>query len=582
MIRDTFRVLWVDLASGKGRVEELPGREEVLGGSGLAARLFEQYGRPELPWDHPEQPLIFAIGPLTGYFPLMSKTVAGFKSPYHDQYAESHAGGRSALALRFADLDALVVSGRAPRPSVLGVGSRHLEVREAHYLWGRDVLAVGKYLRRMFSGAGHRSILRIGPAGEQGCAYACINVDTYRHFGRLGGGAVMGAKHLKAIVIQGDATFPLPEGKEYAALFERVFRLLTDTPMMQKYHNLGTPANIMVLNDLRALPWRNLTATHDPAATQISGERFAAAALLRNTACAGCPVGCIHLGFVREKFRAENRYFFRQIGYDHEPIYAMGSMLGVTDAFQVLRLIETTDRLGLDVMSAGVALAWAVEAWERGLLTEGDTLLPLGFGDVPALEQALHHLARGATDFYRLLAQGTAKAAAVYGGGDYACVLGQEMAGYATGEVFFVSQALGFRHSHLDAAGYAYDQKATARNVEEALNYLVTEERQRVILTSLVACLFAREVYRPELVAECLAVLGYGELAGRLGEVGEAIQRHRWRLKLATGYDPDRVEIPRRLLEVENWKGKVDADFMTALKAAYARVIRELGRPAQG
>ncbi|MCL6620753.1 MAG: aldehyde ferredoxin oxidoreductase [Syntrophobacterales bacterium] len=582
MIRDTFRVLWVDLATGKGRVEELPGREEVLGGSGLAARLFEQYGRPELPWNHPEQPLIFTIGPLTGYFPLMSKTVAGFKSPYHDQYAESHAGGRSALALRFADLDALVVSGRAPRPSVLGVGSRHLEVREAHYLWGRDVLAVGKYLRRMFSGAGHRSILRIGPAGEQGCAYACINVDTYRHFGRLGGGAVMGAKHLKAIVIQGDATFPLPEGKEYAALFERVFRLLTDTPMMQKYHNLGTPANIRVLNDLKALPWRNLTATSDPRAEEISGERFAEAVLLRNTACAGCPVGCIHLGFVREKFRAENRYFFRQIGYDHEPIYAMGSMLGVTDAFQVLRLIETTDRLGLDVMSAGVALAWAVEAWERGLLTESDTLLPLGFGDVPALEQALHHLARGATDFYRLLAQGTAKAAAVYGGGDFACVLGQEMAGYATGEVFFVSQALGFRHSHLDAAGYSFDQKARERRVEEALDYLLAEERQRVILTSLVACLFAREVYRPELVAECLAVLGYGELAARLGEVGEAIQRRRWRLKLATGYDPDRVEIPRRLLEVENWKGKVDADFMTALKAAYARVIRELGRPAQG
>lgn len=581
MIRDTFRVLWVDLATGKGRVEEMSGPNEVLGGSGLAARLFEHYGRPELPWDHPEQPLILAIGPLTGYFPLMSKTVAGFLSPYHGQYAESHAGGRSALALRFAHLDALVVSGRAPRPSVLGVGSRHLEVREAHYLWGRDVLAVGKYLRRMFSGAGHRSILRIGPAGEQGSAYACINVDTYRHFGRLGGGAVMGAKNLKAMVIQGDATFPLPEGKSYAALFERVFRLLTDTPMMRKYHDLGTPANIRVLNELKALPWRNLTATTDPAAQQISGERFAEATLLRNTACAGCPVGCIHLGFVRERFREENRYFFRQIAYDHEPIYAMGSMLGVTDAFQVLRLIEATDRMGLDVMSAGVALAWAVEAWERGLVNENDTLLPLRFGDVPALEEALRHLAWGSTDFYRLLAQGTAKAAAVYGGGDFACVLGQEMAGYATGEVFFVGQALGFRHSHLDTAGYAYDQKVTQPGVEDALTYLLAEERQRVILTSLVACLFAREVYRPEVVAECLEVLGYREVGARLAELGGEIQRRRWRLKLATGYDPERVEIPKRFFEVENWKGRVDGDFMLALKAAYAAAIRELGRPLQ-
>ncbi len=122
MIRDHFRVLVVDLATGKGKVVKVPGRDEVAGGSGLGALLFTKYGKADRPWDDPEQPVIFAIGPLTGYFPLMSKTVAAFKSPYHDQYAESHAGGRSALALRFADLDALVLTGRALSPSVLVVG----------------------------------------------------------------------------------------------------------------------------------------------------------------------------------------------------------------------------------------------------------------------------------------------------------------------------------------------------------------------------------------------------------------------------------------------------------------------------
>ena len=165
MIRDYFRVLVVDLASGKGKVANVSGRDEVAGGSGLGALLFTKYGKADRPWDDPEQPVIFAIGPLTGYFPLMSKTVAAFKSPYHDQYAEGHAGGRSALALRFADLDALVLTGRAPSPSVLVVGSRHLELKEAHYLWGLDVQESGKLLRRMFHGSGHRSILRIGPAG---------------------------------------------------------------------------------------------------------------------------------------------------------------------------------------------------------------------------------------------------------------------------------------------------------------------------------------------------------------------------------------------------------------------------------
>ena len=144
MIRDYFRILVVDLSTGRGQIISLEGRDQVAGGSGLAALIFQKYGKPTSPWHDPEQPLIFAIGPLTGYFPLMSKTVLGFKSPYHDQYAESHAGGRSAVALRLADLDALVVTGKAKRPSVLTVGSRFLKVREAHYLWGMDVHGGGE------------------------------------------------------------------------------------------------------------------------------------------------------------------------------------------------------------------------------------------------------------------------------------------------------------------------------------------------------------------------------------------------------------------------------------------------------
>jgi len=210
MIREYFRVIVVDLVSGAGNIVELEGRDTVAGGSGLAAELFLKYGKPDKPWNDPEQPLIFAIGPLTGYFPLMSKTVCGFKSPYHNQYAESHAGGRSALSLRFADLDALVITGRAKQASCLSIGSRKLELKDIKFLSGADVYATGKMLRRTEKGSGHRSILRIGPAGERGSAMACINVDTYRHFGRLGGGSAMGVKNLKAIVLQGDGVFPLP------------------------------------------------------------------------------------------------------------------------------------------------------------------------------------------------------------------------------------------------------------------------------------------------------------------------------------------------------------------------------------
>jgi len=136
MIRDYFRVLLVDLETGKGRIERVEGRDTHAGGSGLAALLFERFGRVDRPWDDPEQPFILAIGPLTGFFPLMSKTICAFKSPYHNQFAESHAGGRSALALRFADLDALVVVGRANVLSCLVLGSKRLEVRDVSFMRG--------------------------------------------------------------------------------------------------------------------------------------------------------------------------------------------------------------------------------------------------------------------------------------------------------------------------------------------------------------------------------------------------------------------------------------------------------------
>jgi len=578
MIRDSFRILQVDLATARGRVETLEGRDTVVGGSGLAALLFSKYGQPDKPWDDPDQPLIFAIGPLTGYFPLMSKTVCAFKSPYHDQYAESHAGGRSALALRFADLDALVIVGKAAKPSCIAVASQNLLVKELPFVWGKDVFESGRMLRSLVKrGSGHRTIMRIGPAGENGSAMAAINADTYRHFGRLGGGAVMGRKNLKAILIEGDASFALPDSKEYPKVFQETYTKVTGKDMM-KYHDIGTPINMAVLNEAKMLPIRNLQRTTDPAMSSISGEKFADDVLLRNAACAGCPVGCIHIGFVRERYTKEHRYIYRQVSYDHEPIFAVGAMLSVTNPFHVLAIIDVSEKVGLDVMSAGVALAWATEATEKGIISANETIVPLSFGDPEGYKQAMDHLGRGTNEFYTLLAQGTLKAAEQYGGKEYACVLGQEMAGYATGEVYFASQALGFRHSHLDSGGYSFDQKEKGKDVQKAVDFLVKDEQGRVLLTSMVACLFARGVYTDELLATCLKSVGYESLAANLGSVSNTIQQLRWKTRLATGFKPEEVPIPERFCEVITAKGPVDATYLAGLTAEYAKTIRELGQ----
>lgn len=576
MIMDHFRILIVDLSTGKGKVVEEEGRNSEVGGSGLAALLFNKYGFADKAWDDPQQPVIFAIGPLTGYFPLMSKTVCSFKSPYHDQYTESHAGGRSALALRFAKLDALVITGKSNRLCCVNVSSRNIDIQDVDFLRGKDVLETGKVLRSMYKGSGHRSILRIGPAGENLAAMSCINADTYRHFGRLGGGAALGAKNLKGIVIQGDAIFDAPAGKEYSKLFAEVFTQVTATDMMKKYHNLGTPANLQGLNDIQSLPWRNLQATSDPAIEGITGERFATDTLLRNSACSGCPVGCIHVGMVREMFNADHRYTFKQVAYDYEPVFSLGTMLQVTEARSVLNILDVMEKVGLDAMSGGVALAWATEATEKGFISEKETLVPLRFGDVESYQLATEYLGNCSNDFYRLLGQGSLKAAAEYGGADFACVLGQEMAGYATGEVFFAAQSLGFRHSHLDSGGYAYDQKHSDQDIEGVVQFLIEDEAGRAFMTSLVSCLFARGVYKNDLLSECLQSVGYTDIANNIDAAGQHIQKLRWQTRIATGFNPEAITIPKRFYKIKTWKGPIDATYLDSLKAAYGQAIMQL------
>jgi len=249
------------------------------------------------------------------------------------------------------------------------------------------------------------------------------------------------------------------------------------------------------------------------------------------------------------------------------------------DCFAVLAIIDVAEKMGLDVMSAGVALAWATEALEKGLISEKETITRLTFGDSEAYKQAMQHLGQGTNEFYRLLGQGTLKAAEQYGGKDFACVLGQEMGGYATGEVFFASQALGFRHSHLDSGGYSYDQKEKSKDPAKAVDFLVKDEQGRVLLTSMVACLFARGVYTDSLLAECLKSIGYDALADNLGSVSKNIQQLRWKTRIATGYRPEDVIIPKRFLDITTGKGPMDGAFLAGLKDQYAKAIRSLAAP---
>ncbi len=571
------RVLHINLTHKKVKLLHRKDLRDWIGGTGAATKLFEELKGYEIEPSSEDAPIIFATGPLNGILPLMTKVVAIYRSPYTGDWGESHAGGRLGMVMAYAGIDMLVITGRSPRPVYLVIGPHSVEFRDARHLWGLDVFTTGRLLRLYDKKAsGRRSILRIGPAAERGVKFAGVNVDTFRHFGRLGLGTLMGQKNLKAIMVVGDDSTHFGVNPEYNKFYKEIYDLVVGSDLLHKYHDLGTPQNVLPLNSIKSLPTRNMQKTQFEFVENISGEYFADNLLVRKIACSGCQVGCIHVGLLREQFGPEHEYKYTQVSYDHELIFALGSMLETKTAEEVLKLIDMVEKLGLDAISSGVSLAWATEAMEKGLITQKETGIELRWGDTERYLEALKMLAYRVNDFWYLLGEGTMAAAREYGGEDFASVLGQEMAGYATGPVYYVSQAMGVRHSHLDTAGYSFDQKAKEYTPQAALDYIINEDRRRVVLTSLVSCLFARGLYTWDRVSRGLSIIGYEEQASRVEEIGEEIRKLRWKLKVAMGFDLDNVKIPKRYFETETFRGKPDPEFTNTLIKMYASHIKTL------
>jgi aldehyde:ferredoxin oxidoreductase len=576
-------VLYIDLSRKKYWVEDRHDLfEEYLGGTGVATKLLEE----ELPRGAdplgPDNVIVFAVGPFNAVYPTASKTVAMFKSPHTGNLGESHAGGRSAIAIRLAGYGAIVIKGASDLPVWVSVQEDKVFFRDARALWGMTSShTVGRILREVEPGSGIRTIMRIGRAGEKLVTYANVITETYRHFGRLGLGAVFGSKKLKALVVSGKKSIQVSDKKLYREVYDEIYKLIVDSPLMKKYHEIGTPVNVNVLNALKALPSLNLQCSSLETAEKISGEYIAANYLGRRVSCAHCPVACIHLAVLREPYE-EEPYFYKTtfVGYDYEPIYALGAMLGAKEAKSMLELIDLVDSLGLDAMTTGVVLAWATEAYSRGLVSENDLGgLKLSFGDYESYKKAVQYLVEQPTELYRDLAKGLDYATRKWGGRGFALTFGgNEMAGYHTGPAAYANYAFGARHSHLDNAGYDLDQETIGRTPEpsELVRRLYEEESWRQVLTSLVLCLFARKVYRPEIVSKALKPLGVEMSIDDLYKLGKKIYREKYRLKLREGYKPEDVTFPKRIFETPTPHGHLSESYMEKVKEEYVKLIRQV------
>jgi len=562
-----IRVLFINLTTGETRIDKREDLLPYLGGTGVAAKLLQENYRADLPPTAPQQPIIFAIGAGTFVFPVLTKVVATFVSPLTGEYGESHAGGRLGMAIFMAGYDALVITGKSRKPCYLAITDKNVNIREASSMWGMPIEETGRVIRdREYDGgrpSGKRSIIRIGPAGENGVAFACVNVDSYRHFGRLGLGASMGSKHLKAISIYGDRSIPVANKNQYFKVFRDIYERCTRSAGMTKYHDLGTPSNVVALNKSGAFPTLNLQAGSFEHAENISGEAFAEKNLVRKVACAGCAVGCIHIGMYRHEFGKGHQYEYeaKNVTYDYELIFSLGSFLGIKTTDEILEIINAVEELGVDAMSAGVCLGWATEALEHGLVTKEDTLVDLAFGNAAGYVKALEYLSMGTNEFYRELGKGSRAVAERYGGADFAMQLGgNEMTGYHTGYAATVGQAVGHRHSHLCNGGYGIDQSTKEFDEDKVVDQLFAEECERCMTNSLVMCLFARRIYDRQTILSALNAIGWDLTEQDLIDIGKRNYQVMLQVKQAMGYKQKDVKLPKRFFQTPSMNGMMDEE----------------------
>jgi len=570
-------VLYIDLTNETSKVVERQDLfDKYLGGTGVATMLMHEEFKEGTDALAPEAPIVLSIGPLSGIYPCCTKVVAMFRSPLTGEFGESHAGGRLAMAMRFAGCSSIVITGRAKQPAYISIYNDKIAFKDASSIWGlSSTTDIGKILRNVEPSAGKRSIIRIGSAGENLIRYANVNVDTYRHFGRLGLGAVFGSKNLKAIVISGDGEIEVPNKSAYSKIYKEIFTNIVKTDLMEKYHNLGTTENILPLNELSGLPTRNLQQTFFEYAESISGENFADNYLVRKISCAHCPIGCIHIAMLKTSFGPSHEYEIKHISYDYELVYALGTNLGILTPEGVLELIDRCEQYGVDIISMGVVLGWATEmSMQKRFNLEDTKGALLKWGDVKNYLRAIDLIVESSNEFYSALAKGVVFASKKYGGDNFAIHAGGvEIPGYHTGVGNLVGLTVGVRHSHLDNGGYSVDQKAFKDNLsdENIVDKLIFEDDIRGVLTSLVICLFARGIYTYNSIIESLAAVGIERSEKELIELGRDIFMKKYELKRKFGFDLNDVTFPSRFFETASTNGMIDEARVQNLLSIYKK-----------
>jgi aldehyde:ferredoxin oxidoreductase len=573
-------VLEVDLSSETAVRHELDDAvfADALGGVGLAVWLLERaIGGPIDPLG-PENVVVFAAGPFGSTpVPAANKHAVATISPLTGLLNEGLSSSHWSAVLRRCGLAALVVRGTARRWTTLIVENDGARFADARTLLGASARETTRRLREQVGDRTAR-VCAIGPAGERGVAFATIDNDG-RQAGRGGSGAVLGAKRLKAIVVRGRGDVRIAD-RERTAAIAATLRARAVGPATAKYRVTGTGANLRVLARMGQLPTCNFRAATFAGVESVTPERARESRgdyLELRAGCAGCPVQCEHM-YVRK-----GRAHATAAASEYESVWAFGPNCGVADLDAVLDAVRACDALGVDTISTGSAIAFAMECVEHGLVEGNAFGVPLRFGNAAVLRPAIEAIAarRGLGD---LLARGVRAAAASLGGAAPSFAMhakGLELPGYEPRALptFALGLATCTRGAcHNRAATYDRDLRAPgeARDAQARARDAIEAEDTAAVWDALVLCKFVRDCFDDfyvEAAALWSAVTGLALDADAL----RAAARRHWVRKRAInarlGWTPADDALPPRVFEpIADGPlagTRIDPEHLTHMQAIY-------------
>lgn len=525
------RLLRVDLTSGKFGVEPIdPAWEEnFLGGRGLAGALLYRELPPSVEPLSPENKLIMATGPLVGTpAPGSGRFAVTTKSPLTGIYLESICGGSFGPRFKACGFDVMIIEGQSDHPVYLSITEDRVEIRDASHLWGTKTLDCQELIRHELHDPGV-IVACIGPGGENRVPYAAI-ISERRAAGRGGAGAVMGAKNLKAIAVNGSRKTPIADPERFQRGMKQAVQDVRNDPRTRdQFPTVGSAGNVAVMNEIGVLPCRNWSRASVPEAERITGELLRRNYVIKDVACATpCPVKCSKMALVRTGELAGTM----TEGPEYETIYALGSCCGVYDPEVVIAADALCDDFGLDTISAGVSVAFAMECFEKGIISAADYGMDLQFGDGRALLQLIPDIAyrRG---LGALIAEGTRRMSQQLGRGSEAFAMhakGMELGAYDPRGVRSMAlvYACGPRGGCHHANGYPVGMELHGgfdRFSNEGKGELTKRARDRRILCdSAMICTFVSTGAKDSGIAEMLSgVIGRDIKVQEMFRIGDRI-----------------------------------------------------------